>query len=397
MATVFRSAACVAAWVMLWLACSVGASAKHPSKPFDKVRKTVMEAIKDSAFPSAVVAVMQNGRVLFHEAFGHLTYDTLSPRADTNTIYDLASVTKVLATTLSIMRLYDEGKLSLMDPVAKFIPEFATHGKEKILLRNLLIHDSGLIAFRRYSQFCPNADSALRHIFSDTLIKPVGDSTIYSDLNFILLGEIVRRITGKRLDAYFAETFAQPLGLRNTFFNPPDSVLYRVAPTEPDCTWKLPFKRPLVHDPNAALFGGVSGHAGLFSTASDILIVMRMIMNGGKQNEKVFIKPETVRLFTTRDTVHRIRALGWDVRTASENTSTGKYFSMQSYGHLGFTGTSVWVDPTRNLCVVFLTNRVYPTSANNKIRAVRRLLHDAVIESLDELAEKKTGKSRQKR
>ncbi|MCS7210558.1 MAG: beta-lactamase family protein, partial [Chloroherpetonaceae bacterium] len=164
MATVFRSAACVAAWVMLWLACSVGASAKHPSKPFDKVRKTVMEAIKDSAFPSAVVAVMQNGRVLFHEAFGHLTYDTLSPRADTNTIYDLASVTKVLATTLSIMRLYDEGKLSLMDPVAKFIPEFATHGKEKILLRNLLIHDSGLIAFRRYSQFCPNADSALRHI-----------------------------------------------------------------------------------------------------------------------------------------------------------------------------------------------------------------------------------------
>lgn len=369
----------------------------HPSKPFDKVRKVVTDAIQDSAFPSAVVAVMQSDRVLFHEAFGHLTYDTLSPRADTSTIYDLASVTKVLATTLCVMRLYDEGKLALSDPVSKFIPEFANRGKENILLRNLLIHDSGLIPFRRYSQFCPSADSALRHIFNDTLIRRTGDSTIYSDLNFILLGEIVQRLTGQRLDEYFYQTFARPLGLRHTFFNPPDSVLYRVAPTEVDCTWKLPFKRPLVHDPTAALFGGVAGHAGLFSTTSDILTIMRMVMNGGSLNGRTFIKPETIRLFTTRDSVHRVRALGWDVRTASENTSTGKYFSMQSYGHLGFTGTSVWVDPTRNLCVVFLTNRVYPTSANNKIRTVRRLLHDAVIESLDELAEKKTGKSKQKR
>ncbi|MFN3385863.1 MAG: serine hydrolase domain-containing protein [Candidatus Thermochlorobacter sp.] len=368
-----------------------------PPKPFEKVRRVISDAIKDSAFPSAVVAVMQNDRLVFHEAFGHLTYDTLSARTDTNTIYDLASVTKVLATTLSVMRLYDDGQLSLTDPVAKFIPEFANRGKEQILLRNLLIHDSGLIAFRRYSQFCPNADSALKHIFNDTLIRRTGDSTIYSDLNFILLGEIVRRITHKRLDEYFYETFARPLGLQNTFFNPPDSVLYRIAPTEVDCTWKLPFKRPLVHDPTSALFGGVAGHAGLFSTASDILTIMKMLMHGGSLYGKTFLKPETVQRFTTRDSVHRVRALGWDVRDAGEKASTGKYFSMQSYGHLGFTGTSVWVDPTRTLCVVFLTNRVYPTSANNKIRAVRRQLHDAVIESLEELAEKKTGKSKQKK
>ncbi len=365
-------------------------------KPFEKVRKTVEGAIKDSAFPSAVVAVMQNGRVLFHEAFGRLTYDTLSARTDTNTIYDLASVTKVLATTLCLMRLYDEGKIRLTDSVKTFIPEFGNRGKEKILIRNLLIHDSGLIPFRRYSQFCPSADSALRHIYNDTLIKPVGDSTIYSDLNFILLGEIIRRITGKPLNDYFQETFAQPLGLRHTLFAPPDSLRYRIAPTEVDCTWKLPFARPLVHDPTAALSGGVSGHAGLFSTASDILALMQVVMNGGSFGGRTFFKKETVELFTLRDSVHRVRALGWDVRDTGEKASTGKYFSMQSYGHLGYTGTSVWVDPTRQLCVVFLTNRVYPTSANNKIRAVRRLLHDAVIESLDELAPRPRGKSKQK-
>ncbi len=368
----------------------------HPPKPFEKVRKTIEAAIKDSAFPSAVVAVMQNGRVLFHEAFGRLTYDTLSARTDTNTIYDLASVTKVLATTLCLMRLYDEGKIRLTDSVKTFIPEFGNRGKEKILVRNLLIHDSGLIAFRRYSQFCPSADSALRHIYNDTLIKPVGDSTIYSDLNFILLGEIIRRITGKPLNEYFEETFAKPLGLQHTFFAPPDSLRYRIAPTEVDCTWKLPFARPLVHDPTAALFGGVSGHAGLFSTASDILSLMQVMMNGGSFGGRTFFKKETVALFTQRDSVHRARALGWDVRDGGEKASTGKYFSMQSYGHLGYTGTSVWVDPTRQLCVVFLTNRVYPTSANNKIRAVRRLLHDAVIESLDELAPRPRGKSKQK-
>jgi len=368
----------------------------HPPKPFEKVRKTIEAAIKDSAFPSAVVAVMQNGRVLFHEAFGRLTYDTLSARTDTNTIYDLASVTKVLATTLCLMRLYDEGKFRLTDSVKTFIPEFGNRGKEKILIRNLLIHDSGLIAFRRYSQFFPSAEAALRHIYNDTLIKPVGDSTIYSDLNFILLGEIIRRITGKPLNEYFEETFAKPLGLQHTFFAPPDSLRYRIAPTEVDCTWKLPFARPLVHDPTAALFGGVSGHAGLFSTASDILSLMQVMMNGGSFGGHTFFKKETVALFTQRDSVHRARALGWDVRDGGEKASTGKYFSMQSYGHLGYTGTSVWVDPTRQLCVVFLTNRVYPTSANNKIRAVRRLLHDAVIESLDELAPRPRGKSKQK-
>jgi CubicO group peptidase (beta-lactamase class C family) len=368
----------------------------YPPKPFEKVRKTIEAAIKDSAFPSAVVAVMQNGRVLFHEAFGRLTYDTLSARTDTSTIYDLASLTKVLSTTLCIMRLYDEGKIRLTDSVKTFIPEFGNRGKEKILVRNLLIHDSGLIAFRRYSQFCPNADSALQHIYNDTLIKPVGDSTIYSDLNFILLGEIIRRITGKPLNEYFEETFVRPLGLRHTFFAPPDSLRYRIAPTEVDCTWKLPFARPLVHDPTAALFGGVSGHAGLFSTASDILTLMQVVMNGGSFGGRTFFKKETVALFTQRDSVHRVRALGWDMRDSGEKASTGKYFSMQSYGHLGYTGTSVWVDPTRQLCVVFLTNRVYPTSANNKIRAVRRLLHDAVIESLDELTPRPRGKSKQK-
>lgn len=371
------------AFLLILCATPAPRSWAAPAPRFEKVRHVITDAIDDKTFPSAVVAVMQRDRILFHEAFGRLTYDPSSPKTDTATIYDLASVTKVLATTLSLMRLYDEGKIKLDDPVIKYIPEFGVNGKEQITLQNLCLHNAGLVEYRHYSETCKTPEAVMAAIYSDTLIYPTGTRTVYSDLDFILLGEVVHRITGQRLDQYYEVTFRKPLGLISTFFCPPDSLLSRIAPTEADPNWLFPQKRPLVHDPNAALLGGVAGHAGLFSTSGDILKLMKMVMAGGTANGKRFLKKETIKLFTTRDPVLGQRALGWDVKTGGEKASVGKYFSQKSYGHLGFTGTSVWVDPTRDLCVVFLTNRVYPTSANIKIRSVRRLLHNAVIESIE--------------
>jgi CubicO group peptidase (beta-lactamase class C family) len=373
-----------------WLVCFfsiaffVASAGAREKPPFEKVRKVILTAIKDGAFPSAVVAIMKDDRVLFHDAFGSFTYDKHSTKTDTNAIYDMASLTKVLATTMCVMKLYDDGKLRLEDSLTKFIPEFGKRGKAGITIKHLLLHNSGLVAFRQYEKFCDNRAQMLAHIFNDTLRAPIGDTTIYSDVNFILLGELIERISGKALDQFYKETFVDPLGLKSTMFNPPESLYVRIPPVEADSLWRFQWKRPRVHDPRAALAEGVAGHAGLFSSSSDILVLARLMLNGGIVNGKRMIKPQTIALFTQRDSEKSTRALGWDTRSAKES-SAGELLSMRSFGHTGYTGTSIWIDPNRSLAVVFLTNRVYPTSANIKIRKVRQLLHNAVIESLNEL------------
>ncbi|MCS6988625.1 MAG: serine hydrolase [Chloroherpetonaceae bacterium] len=349
---------------------------------FPKTRAVIESAIKQKAFPSATVLVWKDGKTLLHESFGRLTYEPNSRKTDTLTLYDLASLTKPLVVTLSLMKFHSEGKIRLDDSLKTFLPETANGGKERLTLKDLLLHQSGLVAFRRYYDCCSTETQVLTRIYADTLIRRAGDTTIYSDLNFVLLGKVVEAISGKRLDEHFSETFCEPLGLKNLTFNPPDSLAYRIAPTEADENWKFARKRPRVHDPTAAMLGGVSGNAGLFGNASDILRLLLPLLNGGAIDSLRFFSPETITLFTTRDPKLKLRALGWDMRTNGEKTSTGKYFSMETFGHTGFTGTSVWIDKRRNLCVIFLTNRVYPTSENRQILAVRRALHDAVMEDL---------------
>ncbi len=350
---------------------------------FAKTRAVIESSIQTKAFPSATLLVWKDGEILHHESFGRLTYERSSRKTDTLTLYDLASLTKPLAVTLTLMKFHSEGKIRLEDSLKTFLPQTANGGKENLTLKDLLLHQSGLIAFRRYYDCCSTETQVLTRIYSDTLIRRIGDTTIYSDLNFVLLGKVVEAISGKRLDQHFAETFATPLGLKNLMFVPPDSLAYRIAPTEVDTHWKFSFPRPKVHDPTAALLGGTSGNAGLFGNARDILRLLLPLLNGGTLDSLRFFTPETIRLFTTRDPKHKLRALGWDMRTNSEKTSTGKYFSMNTFGHTGFTGTSIWIDPERNLCVIFLTNRVYPTSTNRQILSVRRALHDAIIEDLE--------------
>lgn len=354
-----------------------------PNRDFIKTRAVVDSAISRKAFPSATLLIWQNGKILLHESFGRLAYDIASRKTDTLTLYDLASLTKPLSVTLSLMKFHSEGKIQLTDSLKQFIPEAANGGKENLTLQNLLLHQSGLIAFRRYYDCCSTETQALAKIYSDTLVKPIGEKTIYSDLNFVLLGKVVEKISGSSLSDHFTETFAKPMGLKNLMFLPPDSLSYRIAPTETDTLWKFSRPRPKVHDPTAAILGGISGNAGLFGNASDILKLLSPILKNGTSDSIQFFTPATIEIFTTKDPRHNGRALGWDMRGESEKPSTGKYFSMKTFGHTGFTGTSVWIDPTRNLCVIFLTNRVYPTSQNRQILSVRRALHDAIIEDLE--------------
>jgi len=354
------------------------------------VSRLMDSAIAAKAFPSAVVGVMHNGTVLLHKAYGRLRYEASAPRADTTTLYDLASLTKVLCTTTCLMRLVGEQRVNLDTPVSRYIPEFAVRGKSTITVRHLLLHNSGLVPFRPVPPQMNTSDEFLTFVLTDTVKARPGDTTIYSDLGFITLGELVRRVTGKRLDAYFAETFAIPMGLSALRFFPTEELhqeafkrlMDNIAPVEADSFWTWSKPRALVHDPRAAFTDGVSGHAGLFGTASDILNLMQMLTNGGIYKGKRYLEATVIEAFTKRASSASSRALGWDTRVEGERSSAGTLFSAGSFGHTGFTGTSVWFDPERKLCAVLLTNRVFPSSENRQILSIRPLFHNAIIRAL---------------
>lgn len=357
---------------------------------FESARKVILRSIYDSAFPSACLGVIWKGKIVAQEAFGTMTYAHTAAKTTTESVYDMASLTKVLATTTCFLKLYDEGKIKLEDSVAKYIPEFAANGKKNVRISNLLLHNSGLAAFRPYDQQVQGADAAMQALYNEKLVYKTGDSMVYSDLGFITLGEIVRRITGKTLDVYFAENIARPIGIPSLGFIPKGDILSRCVPTEEDKLWKQAFTRPLVHDPRAALLGGVAGHAGLFGSVGDVCQLLKAIYFP-ESGKTPFIRPETVKLFTTRQEKSNTRAIGWDTKGEGKG-SCGDGFAAVSFGHTGYTGTSVWCDPTKELCVVFLTNRVHPTSENIKIRAVRPAVHDAVLRDIANISLSKAGK-----
>jgi beta-N-acetylhexosaminidase len=344
------------------------------------VDSVMLKAMKDSAFPGGQVVVVKNGVMVMNKSFGRLEYADTSSTITETTMYDLASLTKVIATTSAIMKLYEEGKLSLDEVVVKYLPEFGVRGKEKITIRNLLLHNSGLPAFQPLLM-CKSAEEVLDSVLSSSLIYKTGDSTVYSDFGFITLGKIVERITGVSLDRYVDTAFFKPLGMMHTMFNPPESLWMNIAPTEYDSLWRKKLVRGTVHDERAEMLNGVSGHAGLFSTASDLAIFMQMLMNGGRYNGKQFLHSETIELFTRRQK-KSTRALGWDSKTMTGYSSAGTLFGEKSFGHTGFTGTSVWADPEKKIFVILLTNRVYPTRNNSKITKIRPAVHDAVMNAL---------------
>lgn len=366
-------------------ALSTGApeEAGFDSGQLSNVDNVINQAIGDSVFPGAQLLVAKDGLVVYRKAYGFFDYGLYSKPVDNGTIYDLASVTKVMATTNAIMRLVDEQRISLNDPVVKYIPEFGRNGKEHITLYNLMVHNSGLPAWRKFYEFCSTPQCVLDSVYATGLVYATGDSSVYSDLGLITIGKVIEKVAGTGLDRYVDSLFFRPLGMRNTMYNPSPGLLPRIAPTEVDSYWQKTnlAVRGRVHDENAATLGGVSGHAGLFSNASDLAVMMQMLLNGGVYGGKRYVQEETIRRFTTRQSEQSTRGIGWDTRSRGRSFS-GSLTSMSTFLHTGFTGTSVVCDPEKNIIVILLTNRVNPTRDNTRIFQVRPRVHDAVFQAL---------------
>jgi beta-N-acetylhexosaminidase len=340
------------------------------------------EAIRDSAFPGGVLLVARNGKIVHHKGYGYFEYGDHSEKVDTNTMFDLASLTKVIATTNACMRLIDERKLKLNDRIVKYLPEFGKNGKSGITVYNLLVHNSGLPGWKSFYLNCQDPGSLLDSIFVSRLVYPTGQSALYSDLGFIILGKVIEKICSMPLDKFVDSVFFKPLGMKSTMYNPLPSMLHRIAPTEIDTYWEKTGEpiRGRVHDENAFILGGVSGHAGLFSTACDLAVILEMIRNGGEYDGRHYLKRSTIERFTRKQSTKSTRALGWDTKKPKHSWA-GSLLSDKAFIHTGFTGTSVVVDPQRGMIIILLTNRVFPSRENDRITDVRRKVHDAVIDA----------------
>ena len=348
---------------------------------FDSVSILMQWAVSDSVFPGAALLIARRGIMVRHQTFGNLGYGAFARPVPLNTIYDLASVTKVVATTTACMLLYERGLLDLDMPVQKYLPDFAGEKKDQVTIRHLLTHCSGLVPFRRYFEEQRSAEEILTTILREPLEYPTRSKTTYSDLGFILLGKIVEKLSGAPFDTYCNEQIFRPLHMADTFFLPDSLVLSRLAPTEFDA-WRGRVVHGQVHDENAWALGGVSGHAGLFSTARDLATFLQMLVNGGAYDGVRLLQPDTIALFTQQQNLvpGSSRALGWD--TADGENAAGHLMSARAFGHTGYTGTSVWVDPDKEIVVIVLSNRVHLTRANNKIIKFRPLLHDAIMRGI---------------
>lgn len=356
-------------------------TAVPPSPVFRGVDSLMEHAVEDSVFPGAQLIVLRNHNIVLQKCFGRYTYDPSSPAVDDSTLYDLASLTKVIATTSAVMKLYDKGLINLDAPASRYLPQFQNEEKRGITIRQLLLHRAGFPPFRRLWTLASTPTAALDSAFATPLVARPGDTTIYSDISMMTMGSIVQHLAGRPLDEYVREEFFEPLGMRLTCFNPSPALQLHCAPTEYDSTWRRRLVVGTVHDENASLLGGVSGHAGLFSTAPDLARFALMMMNQGRAYGHEFYSRETFEEFLGARSNSGERWLGWDKRSP-EGSSSGSFFSDSSFGHTGFTGTSIWIDPQQQLAVILLTNRVYPTRENLRIIAFRPVLHDAVVRAL---------------
>ncbi|MDX2064896.1 MAG: serine hydrolase domain-containing protein [Fimbriimonadaceae bacterium] len=361
----------------------------------------IESAIAEGVFPGAALGVAVDGRT--HTRYhGRQTYCPTAEPIDASSIWDLASVTKVVGTTTLVAQLIQRRELRLDDPVTRHVPTFRDHGKEAITVRNLMVHDSGLIAFRPFHRSCTTRDEVYRLIDTERLQQPIGAKMVYSDLNLILIQRVLESINGSALHRLAKEQVFCPHGLADTgWIHRPEGMdplpdVRRYVPTEVMEPWRVNLRalrrtfqsttrsaanadhaylQGEVHDPTATVLEGVAGHAGLFSTLPDMLQFMDRWTQGR------VVPTELVREFTRRQSEGSSRAIGWDTKSP-QGSSAGREFGPRSFGHTGYTGTSVWHDPDRELTVVLLTNRVHPTSTNTKIIAFRPELHDAIVQAL---------------
>lgn len=374
--------------VWLWvlgalLAGCLGASAQstdgfRPEK-LAEMDAAINTAVAEGKCPGGVLWLERNGHS-YHKAYGQRAVVPAAEPMTEDTIFDAASLTKVVACTPAIMLLVERGQFRLDDPVVKYLPEFTGGDKEQVTIRQLITHVSGLRPDISLKPDWTGYDEAIKLACAEKLANPPGEKIVYSDTGPILLGEVVRRITGKPLDQFVQEEIYGPLGMKDTGFNPPKSKLARIAPTEVENGVPV---RGVVHDPRARRMGGVAGHAGLFFTASDLARYARMLLNGGELDGVRTFKPETVKLMTSVQTppnVNGRRGIGWDIDTGFSGPR-GALFPLGSYGHTGWTGTSIWIDPFSKTFVIFLSNRNHPTEKGS-VGALRRQLGTLAAEAV---------------
>jgi beta-N-acetylhexosaminidase len=384
-------------------------------KPLSKIYAEILQpidaivcgAIDEQAFPGCQLVIQRKGQTIFDRSYGHLTYDSLL-EVTPNTLYDVASVTKVAATTLMVMDLFEKGFLELDEPIVCYLPELRGTDKERITLRQLLSHNAGL------KSYLPFWEKALEYpylfkpalhgfgfvpgqSFLDSMRYWIGSSKLlkykktppykYSDVGFLLVQQILEEVSGESIEQYVAKNFYQPMGLKSMCFNPlvKGFSLSGIAPTGFDKDFRNRQIWGSVHDENAAILGGVAGHAGLFSTANDMAKLMSMVLQNGTYEGQRYFKPSTVQAFTRQYFRDNRRALGWDTPHDKVSDKVGKH----SFGHTGFTGTLVWVDPEHDLVFVMLSNRVYPDPENKKLMTlqVRSRIQDVVYDAIAQEAE----------
>jgi len=346
----------------------------------EQIDTAVQASIGKGEIPGVVVAVVRQGKIAFRKAYGLRCKQPVEERMTVDTLFDLASLTKPIATATSVMILLEQGKLKLSDRVSRYLPEFGKNGKEAITIEQLLLHTSGLIPDNPVADYQDGRKKAWEHICHLRPLTEPGQQFRYSDVNFIVLGELIERLSGEAVDVFAHKHIFLPLGLRETMFHPDKALAERAATTEKRGDHWM---RGEVHDPRAYLLGGVAGHAGLFSTADDLAVFTQMILNGGSYGGRRILKPETVRLMTTPHSVPKgRRTLGWDASTqfSSDHSDT---FSAHSFGHTGFTGTFIWIDPDNQAALILLSNRVHPDGKGQReIGRLRRQVVSLVATSI---------------
>ncbi len=385
--------------------------------PLSYIDTIVYEAMNKGAMPGCQVLVAKSGKVIYQKSFGKMSYDSLAAAVQNNHLYDLASLTKMLATTLAIMKLYEEDKIKLDDKLSQYLPFLKGTSKEKLMIKDVLLHQAGLFPFIPfYKKTIVNGlpDTSLYHKVKDETyslevadslflnnnyeseiwktialsdLKPKGDY-VYSDLGFMLLRKLVEAVSNQKFEDYLAEHFYKPLNLANTVFNPLQKGIPKsqIAPTENDTLFRKQLIQGFVHDPGAAMLGGVSGHAGLFANANDVAVMMQMLLNRGTYGNIRVLKSSTVDLFTKRQNKTSRRGLGFDKPETDplKVTPSGKSCSPLAFGHTGFTGTCAWADPKNELIFVFLSNRVNPNAENTKLANlnIRTRIQDLIYEAV---------------
>ncbi|HWP44270.1 MAG TPA: serine hydrolase, partial [Blastocatellia bacterium] len=353
-------------------------SAGMSSARLAAIDAAVLRSIERQETPGAVVVVGRRGRIVYRKAFGDRALLPRREKMTLDTIFDLASLTKVIATATSIMILVERGQVSLADPVALYIPEFGRFGKERVTVEQLLTHRAGFVPDNEIADYVGVTINPLEKIYELRPAYEPGARFVYSDVGYIVAAELVRRVTGKRIDVFAHENIFKPLGMNDTSYLPlssegqpstpaPRSLTPdRIAPTENrEGRWM----RGEVHDPRAYELGGVAGHAGLFSTADDVAIYCQMILNGGEYAGVRVLAPYTIERMISAHSLptSQMRGIGWDVNT-SFSSNRGDLFPVGTFGHTGYTGTSIWIDPASETFVVLMTSRVHPSDKGNVTR-----------------------------